>query len=93
VATPLSMGVEGPVSLLTTVNELTGISTAKWLVIWESDVELYVVTGSSDGASLPSTGRRKVPTAILPFAIEIGGYGFVGLAGASAGTARVEARS
>jgi hypothetical protein len=93
VATALSLGVEAPVTLATTVGELTGIGSAKWLVIWESDVDLYVVTGSSDNAALPSTGRRKVPTSILPFAIEIGGYGFVGLAGSSAGTARVEARS
>lgn len=91
-ATALEMGVEGPVTLAATVTELTGISGANWLLIWESDVDLYIVTGSSDGAALPSTGRRLIPTTILPFAYDIGSYGFIGLAGDGAGTARVEAR-
>jgi hypothetical protein len=95
VAQPLSINVEAPVTLGTTVSQLSGISGAKSLILWESDVDVYVVLSPSatDGGALPSTGRPLISTSVMPFEIDISPYGFVGVAAASAGTARVEARS
>jgi len=93
-ATTLTPGVEAPVTLATTVELLTVPSSVRTLVIWESDVGVYVVTGAADAAALPSTGRRHVGTVTAgsPIEIDISAYGAVGLAGTGSGTARVEVR-
>lgn len=93
-ATALVLGVEAPVSLTTSVVQISGVSAAKKLLIYESDVAVYVVVSSSatDGGALPASGRPKFATTALPIEYDISPFGFVGLAGASAGTCRVEFR-
>lgn len=96
VAQAVEMGVELAVTLATTVTQLTGslVPFARSILVLESDVDVYVVTlkGTADGGALPSTGRKKFATTALPIEVSLVGAGFVGLAGSSAGTCRVELR-
>lgn len=92
-ATACVLGVEQAVTLATTVTLITGIGRARRLIIYDTDVDLYLVTltGTADGAALPSTGREMVKsTSGFPVELDIQGYGTIGLAGASSGTARVK---
>ena len=88
-ATP---GEEQPITLATTVTQITGTSSCRRLIIYETTVDLYLVTKAvADGAALPSTGRPKVCLSTERLIeIDISGRGFIGLAGTGAGTARVE---
>jgi hypothetical protein len=95
VAQAVTPNVELPVTLATTVTQLTCASgTMRKLVIYESDVDVYVVTlsGTADGGALPSTGRPKFAASALPIEYDVSPFGFVGLAGVSAGTCRIEVR-
>lgn len=93
-AQAVTPGVELPVTLATTVTQLTSASGMRKLVIYESDVDVYVVvkSGTADGDALPSTGRPKFSSSALPIEYDVSPFGFVGLAGASAGTCRIEVR-
>lgn len=73
------------------VNQLTGLGAAEWLILWESDVEVHIVTKS--GGTADADGR-PVPVASITggYSIRIRDYGFVGLAGETAGTVRIEVR-
>jgi len=91
------LGVEGPITLATTVTQLVVVNTSeapKTIVLWESDVDVYVVAtslaGVADGGTLPDLDRRKVPAAVMPAEVSIAGKRFIGLAGEDAGTARFE---
>lgn len=95
-AQAVDIGVELAVTLATTVTKLTGskVPFAKTLVLMESDVDVYVVTSkaASDGGALPSSGRKKIEAADMPMPVDITGAGFIGVAGTSAGTCRLELR-
>ena len=87
-----TLGISQTATLATTVSQVTGAGAAKTITIWESDVDLYVVTSKAvaDGDALPSAGRRKISSSALPVEISIAGAGFLGLAGASAGDCHFE---
>lgn len=91
-ATAGTLGISQTITLATTVTEITGAAMARTITIWESAVDLYVVTlkGTADGGALPSSGRRKISSSALPVEISIAGAGFLGLAGASAGDCHFE---
>ncbi len=89
-----SLNTEQPVTLATTCTRINGVGQARWLVLYESDVDVYVVTAEvADGAALPSTGRAKIEAANMPQEINIAAYGYLSLAGSGAGTVRAEFRS
>lgn len=93
-AVAATKNAEQAVSLATTVTRITGTGQCKTLLLYESDVDVYVVTSDvADGAALPSAGRVKFTAAKLPVEFNIAPYGYIGLAGASAGTVRCEFRS
>ncbi len=91
-ATAGTLGISQTITLATTVTQITGSGQAKTITLWESDVDVYVVTSKSvaDGGALPSSGRRPVAAASMPIDIDISGAGFLGLAGASAGDLHFE---
>lgn len=96
-ATALTRGFEGPVSLDgANVEQLTLASggTPRTLIVWEAtaDVRIVVHPTATDGGALPSTGRGLVPTGSMPFEYDVSPFGFVGLYAATAATARVELR-
>lgn len=95
-ATTVARNAEQSVTLATTVTQLTGISmpAPKKLIVYESDVDVYVVTLSTatDGGALPSTGRAKFAASKLPIEYDVSPFGFVGLAGSASGTCRIEVR-
>lgn len=92
----MTRNTERSITLATTVTQLTGFGSPppKRILITESDVAVYVVTLSTttDGGALPSTGRVKFATTALPIEYDVSPFGFLGLAGESAGTCRVELR-
>ena len=90
----LTPGVEQAVTLATTVTLCLPTKPVRTLVVYSSDVLLYLVTGVADGAALPSTGRRLLAAAAItdPIEHDISAYGAWGLAGSGSGTARVEVR-
>lgn len=92
-AATISQGVEAAVTLATTVTRLTITGPAKTIVIYESDVDVYIVTaGTADGGALPSTGRPKFLSTALPIEYDISPFGPIGLAGSASGTCRIEVR-
>lgn len=94
-AQAVTPNVELPVTLATTVTQLTCASGPfRKLVIYESDVDVYVVVlgSATDGGALPATGRPKFSSSALPIEYDVSPFGFVGLAGSSAGTCRIEVR-
>lgn len=98
-AEEVTPGVGRAVTLAATVTQLTLPAALppsrqiRTLVIYESDVDLYVVTsGAADGGALPATGRVPFASTALPVEYDVGAAGFVGLAGAGAGTCWVEVR-
>ena len=98
-AKELTPGVGDEVTLAATVTQLTLPASypanrkIRTVVIYESDVDLYVVThNATDGAALPATGRVPFAAAALPVEYDIGEAAFVGLAGTGAGACWVEVR-
>ena len=93
-AKSLTRCVPDDVTLATSMIELTIERPASSLVIYESDVAVYVVTQGADGGALPATAYRPLGTVTAgqPVEIDISPYGIVLLAGSGAGTARVEVR-
>lgn len=103
-AVPMTPGQQRAVTLAATVTQLSGFAypagphhgskMARTLVVWESDVDVYVVTGSVDGATLPSVGARLIGTVIKgsPVEIAIDPSKFLGIAGSGVGTASCEVR-
>jgi hypothetical protein len=87
-----TIGEEQPLTLAETVSVITGTSDARLLIVYETTVDLYLVTKAvADGAALPATGRPKVCLSTERLVvIDIAGRGFLGVAGTAAGTARVE---
>jgi hypothetical protein len=94
-AVAMIKGVEAPVTLATTVKQFTGVTGAQTIVLWGSDVDVYVVATAlvgliADGGALPAVDRRLVPADLMPAEVDVSGKIFVGVAGASAGTLRCE---
>lgn len=82
------------VTLATTVTRLTGTGQVRTLVLLSCDVDFYVVTGDvADGASLPGAGRYPFTASKLPITLDVAPYGYIGVAGASAGSLVMEART
>lgn len=95
-ASTMTRNVAKDVTLATTVTQLTGFGSPppKTIIISKSDVAVYLVTLSTvtDGGALPATGYHEFATTSLPITFDVSPYGFIGLAAASSGTARVELR-
>jgi hypothetical protein len=97
VAQELVPGIEESVTLATSVTQLTvpsGQGPMRSIVVWESTVDVYVVVSptATDGGALPDSGRPKLSSSSLPIEYDVSHARFVGVAGASSGTARVEVR-
>lgn len=92
-ATTIPSGVPTDVTLAaaSAVETLTLPAGAKWLILWACTVDVSIVTVA--GGTATANGRL-VPTASIAggYPIDISPFGFVGLAGASAATCRVEVR-
>ncbi len=73
------------------VTTLTGLQQARYLILWTSDVAVDIVT-SSAGTAVADGRNVPVASMVGGYVIDISCYGFIGLAGATAGTVRVEAR-
>ena len=88
-----SLGVEDTLTLATTCTLLTvSPISPRWLILYNSDQDVYVVTNAADGAALPSTGRRYFSAASLPATIDVSPYGAISIAGGAVGTLRFEVR-
>lgn len=92
----MRIGVEQAVPLATTVNVVTAVdgsgapTRATTIAIYESDVDVYIVTKQvADGAALPDQGRPKFTVFPVEYRLP---SGFVGLVGSGAGTCRAEVR-
>ena len=90
-AVPLNTVTDVTLGAAEAVEQLTLGVGARWLILWESDVDVSIVT-VSDGTA--ADDGRLVPAAAMDggWQLDIAGYGFIGLAGSGAGTCRVEIR-
>ena len=90
----LLLGVEDAVTLGSTINRITGdaVKYGSTLLIFESDVGVYVVAGDdADGAALPSTGRELYASSVMPVEIDLSSFGGqLALAGDASGSCRAK---